>query len=96
MKPLLLIDFGSTYTKVTSIDAETGHLYGTAQSFTTVEEDISIGLENALKELKALTGITEFSDTLACSSAAGGLRMIACGLVPSLTAEAAKRAALGA
>ncbi len=96
MKPVLLIDFGSTYTKVTSIDAETGHLYGTAQSFTTVEEDISIGLENALNELKAQTGIMEFADTLACSSAAGGLRMIACGLVPSLTAEAAKRAALGA
>ena len=50
MKPVLLIDFGSTYTKVTSIDAETGYLYGTAQSFTTVEEDISIGLENALGE----------------------------------------------
>lgn len=96
MKPVLLIDFGSTYTKVTSIDCETGALYGTAQSFTTVEEDISIGLENALKELKAQTGIQEFSDTLACSSAAGGLRMIASGLVPSLTAEAAKRAALGA
>lgn len=96
MKPVLLIDFGSTYTKVTSIDAETGCLYGTAQSFTTVEEDISIGLDNALNDLRAQTGITEFADTLACSSAAGGLRMIACGLVPSLTAEAAKRAALGA
>ena len=96
MKPLLLIDFGSTYTKVTSIDAETGELYGTAQSFTTVEEDISLGLDHALNALKSATGITEFYDTLACSSAAGGLRMIACGLVPSLTAEAAKRAALGA
>lgn len=32
----------------------------------------------------------------ACSSAAGGLRMIAIGLVPDLTAEAAKRAALSA
>ena len=96
MKPVLLIDFGSTYTKVTSIDGETGFLYGTAQSFTTVEEDISIGLENALKELRAQTGISEFPERYACSSAAGGLRMIACGLVPSLTAEAAKRAALGA
>jgi len=96
MKPLLLIDFGSTYTKLTSADAETGRLYASAQSFTTVAEDISIGLENALSELKVKSGITEFHDTLACSSAAGGLRMIACGLVPSLTAEAAKRAALGA
>ena len=33
---------------------------------------------------------------LACSSAAGGLKMVAIGLVPELTVEAAKRAALGA
>ena len=37
-----------------------------------------------------------FVNKLACSSAAGGLKMIAIGLVPDLTAEAAKRAALGA
>src|SRR5699024_6728198 len=33
---------------------------------------------------------------LACSSAAGGLKIIAIGLVPELTSEAAERAALGA
>ncbi|NLE77745.1 MAG: hypothetical protein GX605_13460 [Chloroflexi bacterium] len=32
----------------------------------------------------------------ACSSAAGGLSMVALGLAPELTAEAARRAALGA
>ena len=32
---------------------------------------------------------------MACSSAAGGLKMVAIGLVKNLTAEAAKRAALG-
>ena len=37
-----------------------------------------------------------FVKKLACSSAAGGLKMVAIGLVPELTAEAAKRAALGA
>lgn len=96
MKPVLLIDFGSTYTKVTCVDVESAQLLGTAQSYTTVEEDISIGLENALKELRAQTGISEFPERYACSSAAGGLRMIASGLVPTLTAEAARRAALGA
>lgn len=96
MKPVLLIDFGSTYTKVTLADGENGSLYGTAQSFTTVEEDISNGLNAALKELSQLTGISEYSECYACSSAAGGLRMVASGLVPSLTAEAARRAALGA
>lgn len=96
MKPILLIDFGSTYTKVTCADGDTGCLYATAQSHTTVQEDISIGLSRAVTDLSALSGIREFAETYACSSAAGGLRMIACGLVPSLTAEAAKRAALGA
>ena len=96
MKPLLLVDFGSTYTKCTAVEAQTGQLLGTAQSYTTVEEDISIGLENALRELQKQTGQLTFEHRYACSSAAGGLRMVASGLVPSLTSEAAKRAALGA
>ena len=29
MKPILLIDFGSTYTKVTAVDADAGALLGT-------------------------------------------------------------------
>ena len=96
MKPVLLVDFGSTYTKATAVETESGLLLGTAQSYTTVEQDISLGLENALKELKGQTGAIEYEKRYACSSAAGGLRMIASGLVPSLTSEAAKRAALGA
>ena len=95
MNPLLLVDFGSTYTKTTAVDAQAGELLGTAQSYTTVEQDISLGLENALKELQKQTGPLRFEKRYACSSAAGGLRMIASGLVPSLTSEAAKRAALG-
>ena len=96
MKPVLLVDFGSTYTKATAVEAESGQLLGTAQSYTTVEQDISLGLEKALAELKGQTGALEYEKRYACSSAAGGLRMIASGLVPSLTSEAAKRAALGA
>ena len=96
MKPVLLVDFGSTYTKATAVEAESGQLLGTAQSYTTVEQDISLGLEKALAELRGQTGAIEYEKRYACSSAAGGLRMIASGLVPSLTSEAAKRAALGA
>ena len=96
MKPILLIDFGSTYTKATAIDPDGAGLIGTSQSYTTVETDVSTGLNHALKKLAEETGETEFSERYACSSAAGGLRMVASGLVPSLTAEAAKRAALGA
>ena len=36
MKNILLIDFGSTYTKVTAVDLEEERLVGTASSYTTV------------------------------------------------------------
>ena len=96
MKNILLIDFGSTYTKVTAVDVESERLLGTAQSYTTVQTDINEGLDRALSELFARTGKLEFEERFACSSAAGGLRMIASGLVPDLTAKAARLASLGA
>lgn len=93
---ILLIDFGSTYTKVCAADLSGERLLATAQSYTTVESDIGEGLANALSLLEARAGKLAFSARYACSSAAGGLRMCACGLVPGLTAKAAKLAALGA
>jgi uncharacterized protein (TIGR01319 family) len=100
MKAYLLIDFGSTYTKLTAVDIENEEILATAKDITTVEEDIMIGFNNAyadlMKKLKLMGKSVEFVKKLACSSAAGGLKMIAIGLVPELTAEAAKRAALGA
>ncbi len=96
MRAVLAIDFGSTYTKVAAVDVEGERVLGVAQSGTTATTDIGIGLERAVQRLREQTGEIEFSERFACSSAAGGLRMIASGLVPSLTAEAAKRAALGA
>ncbi len=96
MKPVLLIDFGSTYTKVTAVDVEGESVLGTAQSFTTIESDINDGLNNALRLLQEKTGSLDFAETYACSSAAGGLRMVTSGLVPELTGEAAKLASLGA
>ena len=96
MKPVLLIDFGSTYTKLTAVDVEGERILGTAQSYTTVQTDINDGLENGLRLLEETTGKLDFAETFACSSAAGGLRMVASGLVPELTSEAAKLASLGA
>ena len=43
MKAVLLIDFGSTYTKITAVDVEEEKIQGTAQSFTTIETDINDG-----------------------------------------------------
>ena len=96
MKPVLLIDFGSTYTKVTAVDVDAPRLLGTANSYTTVQTDVNDGLADALKQLERKTGKLDFVARYACSSAAGGLRMLASGLVPELTAEAAKTASLGA
>ncbi|MEG1953081.1 MAG: methylaspartate mutase accessory protein GlmL [Hydrogenoanaerobacterium sp.] len=96
MKPVLLIDFGSTYTKVTAVDLDTEALLGTGCAYTTVQTDVGEGLANAVNELEEKTGKLNFIQRFACSSAAGGLRMITSGLVPELTAEAAKQASLGA
>ena len=96
MKNVLLIDFGSTYTKLTAVDVEKELILGTSSSYTTVETDINDGLSNAMALLYERTGISEFDATYACSSAAGGLRMVTSGLVPELTSEAARLAGLGA
>lgn len=52
MKPVLLIDFGSTYTKITAVDVDEEKILGTAQSYTTIETDIINGLNNALGNFK--------------------------------------------
>ena len=96
MKPILLVDFGSTNTKVTAVDVEEYRVLGTATAYTTVETDINEGLENALKILEKTTGPLEFAERYACSSAAGGLKMISIGLVPEPTAPASREASLWA
>lgn len=94
----LLIDFGSTYTKVIAVDIEQEVIVGRTQAPTTVDTDITIGFNNALAELLRTCRIAEkqIDGAFASSSAAGGLKMAAIGLVPELTLEAARRAALGA
>jgi len=96
VKPVLLIDFGSTYTKLTAVDVDSETLLGTASSYTTVQTDINDGLTKGLALLEEKTGKLDYAETYACSSAAGGLRMVTSGLVPELTGEAAKLASLGA
>jgi len=96
MRAILLIDFGSTFTKLTAVDLDTPCVLGGAQAFTTAGTDISLGLAKALERLDQSTGPVEFDARLACSSAAGGLNMVASGLVPGLTSKAARMAAFGA
>jgi len=102
MQLAILIDIGSTFTKVSAVDLDTARFLGRFQAPTT-PANVNIGLEEAIGRLAAeLAGAgVSWADVqrarkLACSSAAGGLQMVAIGLVTDLTAEAARQAALGA
>ena len=93
----LLIDFGSTYTKVRAVDLDRARIVGSGQGPSTVRTDVTIGMKAALAELETNAGaLPPFRYRLASSSAAGGLRMVTIGLVRELTAAAARQAALGA
>lgn len=96
MSRYLMIDFGSTFTKLTAVDTELEDIIGTASHFTTVATDITIGYENALKKLFEKTGEIKFDQDYSLFFRRGGLKMAAIGLVDELTVEAAKRVCLGA
>jgi uncharacterized protein (TIGR01319 family) len=98
MSVYLLVDFGSTYTKVLAVDLAAETILGRAQSPTTIATDVTIGLNKALAELVDTCGLdlSRVEGKYASSSAAGGLKMVAIGLVPELTLEAGRRACLGA
>ncbi|TAK29320.1 MAG: MutL protein [Chloroflexota bacterium] len=98
MKVTLLVDIGSTNTKITAVDLERERILGRTHAPSTVSSDMTIGLKAAYQKLLDQIGEPSLTieKALACSSAAGGLRMVAIGLVPVLTTEAARMAALGA
>jgi uncharacterized protein (TIGR01319 family) len=96
MSLALLIDFGSTFTKILAVDLAAEEILAYAQSCTTVETDIMVGLRRALDLLPPHLKTASYECRLSSSSAAGGLGMITIGLIPELSAEAARRAALGA
>ena len=93
-----LIDFGSTFTKLVVVDLDEESIVGRYQVPSTVQTDVTIGLQQLLELAKKDHGVEPGgkASMLACSSAAGGLRMITVGLVPALSSEAGIRAALGA
>ncbi|MCF7933064.1 MAG: glutamate mutase L [Acholeplasmataceae bacterium] len=97
MAYVLLVDFGSTFTKLTAVDLTKEDVIATAKAMTTVETDITVGFDKAYQKLRAkIDDDITFDHITACSSAAGGLKMVAMGLVEELTTEAAKRVCLGA
>lgn len=98
----LVAEIGSTTTVINAFDqltSETPRFLGSGFSPTTVlEGDVTIGLNQAINNLKQTLGveILEAKETFASSSAAGGLKMSVHGLVHDMTVRAAKEAALGA
>ncbi|HEX5984638.1 MAG TPA: glutamate mutase L [Solirubrobacterales bacterium] len=89
--------FGSTYTKVSLVDPEEGRLLARAEAPTATGTDLMEGYASALEAARAAAGGPgSIEEELAVSSAGGGLRVAAVGLVEDLTAAAARQAALNA
>ncbi len=99
---ILVAEIGSTTTVVNAfsgLDTPTPRFVAQGQAPTSVlEGDVTVGLSGAIEDLKAKQGIDslEWTQMLATSSAAGGLKMSVHGLVYDMTVRAAREAALGA
>ena len=85
---------GSTFTKLLVVETDGPALLAAAAAPTTIGTDVNEGFDAALAKLGIPTD--DYRETLVSSSAAGGLRIAAVGLVPELTLKAASLAALGA
>ena len=118
MQYIIVTDVGSTTTKARFFHMKDGEwrFLVAGEAPTTVEtpyEDVTLGVQNAVREVEELTGHKLLSPDgsgiimpydgekgvdLYCttSSAGGGLQMMVAGLIKSMTAESANRAALGA
>ena len=96
----IFVDFGSTYTKVTAFDLDRRNSYRTGQGGEYRQNgpyDRAQGRRmKSLKESTEDSALDARRLRLACSSAAGGLRLVVIGLVPSLSLSAGRMAALGA
>ncbi|MFF5987084.1 glutamate mutase L [Prauserella flavalba] len=87
---VVLADIGSTFTKVRAYDTGGDLVWG--DQVPTAAPDLGL----RLGDLASSAGIDIRGRVPACSSAAGGLRIVALGLTQTFTREAARTAALGA
>ena len=83
----VLVDFGSTYTKMVCVNIEERKVVATDKYPSTVSYDAAIGLYQCFDAARAAIGDENFRSALklATSSAAGGLRMAVVGLTKSLS-----------
>lgn len=103
MEKVLVAEIGSTTTVVNAfgdLDTANPRLLGQGVAPTTVlDGDVGMGLRQAVADLEKDIGPVGSLGEIpfyATSSAAGGLKMTVHGLVPDMTARAAREAALGA
>lgn len=100
MTVLTTLEIGSTITKANAFRVENDHLDHVGQGFaaTSVSAgDVRIGADAAISQMRDQYALTlDAGEIFVNSSAAGGLRMTVHGLTSSMTAKAAREAALGA
>ncbi len=97
---ILTIEVGSTITKANGFSRIPGGGFQHAlQGFaptSVAQGDVSLGVEQAVADLRQQGELAPNPEIFVNSSAAGGLRMTVHGLTQSMTARAAREAALGA
>lgn len=93
----VLLDFGSTRTKVTVASLSERRLLFTGSAASTVKTDARIALKECFEMAKSVLSANEFdgAEKLASSSAAGGLRIGVIGLSETLSLKAGRNAAYG-
>jgi uncharacterized protein (TIGR01319 family) len=93
---VLVADFGSTFTKLALVQAQSGRIVAFEEQPTTAGIDIWLGLERGREEIARHCPDVTVEAVHACSSAGGGLRVAVIGLEPDLTARAGRYAAMSA
>lgn len=98
MRYTIMIDFGSTFTKVVCVDMQEKKVVLSDRFPSTVRSDAQICLQNCFDAVEKKIGKKELLEAkkLSSSSAAGGLRMAVIGLSKTLSYNAAKNTAFGA
>jgi uncharacterized protein (TIGR01319 family) len=91
---VVCVDFGSTFTKAVHVELGTGTITAAAEHRTTIDTDVLDGYDACLAALVAQDPRAADAETLACSSAGGGLRIAVVGNEELVTAEAGRRVAL--
>jgi uncharacterized protein (TIGR01319 family) len=94
-KHRLIVDIGSTFTKILAFRYNDGRLIA-SETVPTTSDDVRQCLREGTTNLSDRAGLLGEAPAYVCSSAAGGLRIAIVGLVPALSLAAAEQAALGA